>query len=161
MTFQPNKIIFHHTGDSFNGEQFLKVDQWHKTQNFPISKYGYFCGYHIFIERSGHEIIARSLDEIGAHTKGVNQNAFGIGMAGNFDIEQPTTAQKETLAKWCNVMMKKAGIKITEIYPHRNFKATSCPGKNVPDKFAQFAVIEAEISLIKKAILFLQTKRIL
>ena len=159
--FQPNKIIFHHTGDSYNGEQFLKVNQWHKIQNFPVSKYGYFCGYHIFIERSGREIIARSMDEIGAHCLSRNLESYGIAMAGNFDIEQPTPAQKETLGKWCDVLMKKSNIPITEIYPHRTFRQTSCPGKNVPDKFGQFAVIETQISLLKKMILWLQSKGII
>ena len=159
--FRPNKIIFHHTGDSFNGEQFFKVNQWHKIQNFPLSKFGYFCGYHIFIERSGNEIIARSLNEIGAHCLGKNSEAYGIAMAGNFDVEKPTQGQKETLGKWCDILIKRSNIPITEIYPHRAFRQTSCPGKNVPDKYAQFAVIQTQISLLKKMIFWLQSKKII
>ena len=159
--FQPNKIIFHHTGDSFNGEQFLKVNQWHKIQQFPVSKYGFFCGYHVFVEKSGKEIIARSMDEIGAHCKSKNQESYGIGLAGNFDFENPTPAQKEALGKWCDVWMKRSNIPITGIYPHRAFWQTSCPGKNVPDKFGQFAVIQSQISLLKKMILWLQSKKII
>ena len=159
--FRPNKIIFHHTGDSFNGEQFFKVDQWHKIQKFPVSKYGFFCGYHIFIERSGREIIARSFDEIGAHCLGQNSEAYGIAMAGNFDIEQPTQRQKETLGKWCDILIKRSNIPIIEIYPHRRFRQTSCPGKNIPDKFGQFTIIQTQISLLKKMIFWLQSKKIL
>ena len=156
MIFQPNKIIFHHTGDSYNGRQFNKVNEYHKTKKFPPSALGYFCGYHFFIERDGSVIVARSLDEVGAHTLGENWEAYGICLAGNFDVEQPTAAQKEALGKWCDILMKWLKISITQIYPHRAFRPTSCPGDNVPDKYAAYAVIESQITIIKKAILWLQ-----
>lgn len=156
MRFLPNKIVFHHTGDSWNGRQFNKVNEYHKSRQFPVSALGYFCGYHLFVERDGSVIVARSLDEVGAHTLGENWEVYGICMAGNFNFEQPTSLQKESLGKWCNILMKRSNIPITRIYPHRAFRPTSCPGDNLPDKYAALAVIEGELSIIKKAIQWLK-----
>lgn len=156
MLFRPDKIIFHHTGDGFNGKQFSKVNEYHKSQQFPVSVFGYFCGYHLFVERDGSVIIARSFGEVGAHTLGENWEAYGICMAGNFDFEQPTAAQKESLGKWCGILMKQSKIAITRIYPHRAFRPTSCPGDNLPDKYAALAVIEQELSILKKAFQWLK-----
>lgn len=158
MIFQPNKIIFHHTGDGYIGKQFNRVNEYHKTQEFPVSKYGYYCGYHLFIERDGSVIVARSLDEVGAHTLGENWEAYGIGMAGDFDYANPTMAQKEALGRWCDILMKREKISITSIFPHRAFRQTNCPGDNVSDKYAAYAVIESQISILKKAILWLKMR---
>jgi len=126
-----------------------------------MSKYGYYCGYHIFIERTGKAIIARRLNEIGAHTRGQNDQAYGIGLAGNFEKEYPTPEQEKALGHWCNILMKKSNIPITAIYPHRAFSDTLCPGHNVTDKFAAIAALKDELSLIQKLLKALQLYKVM
>lgn len=150
MEFKPNKIIFHHTASALLGNQFQTVNEWHKQRDFPLSSFGYYVGYHLFIERDGMTIFARGLDEIGAHCYGQNDQAIGIGMAGNFDIEIPTPEQIASLGVWCDILMKRLNISIKDIYPHRRFKQTDCPGLNVRDKLAGNAVIAQELSIIRK-----------
>ena len=152
----PDKIIIHHTADSSNLEQFDKVNNWHKTQQFPRSSLGYYCGYHAFIERNGKTTFARMYDEIGAHTLGENRESVGICLAGNFDVEQPTEAQKNQLTQICMSLMTFYKIPINRIYGHRDFRQTSCPGKNINIKKIQFAIIQQKINILRKIILWLK-----
>lgn len=156
MEFKPTKIIFHHTASASLGNQFNDVNEWHKKRGFPLSSFGYYVGYHLFIERDGMTIFARNIDEIGAHCRGQNEQAIGIGMAGNFDIEYPTPEQIKSLGQWCNVLMKRHNISIRDIYPHRRFRETHCPGLNVEDKLAGIAAIEQELSIIRKIQLWIK-----
>ena len=156
MIFQPNKIIFHHTADASLGRQFDKTNRYHKNHGFPVSSFGYFCGYHFFIERDGTTIFARRLDEIGAHCRGENEQAFGVGLAGNFNIERPTEEQIKSLGLWCKMLMDRNNISIRAIKPHRLYRSTDCPGSNVEDNLAANAVIAQELSIVSKIQLWIK-----
>jgi len=156
MEFKPNKIIFHHTADAWPGWQFDKTNRSHKQRGFPISSFRYSVGYHFFIERDGTTIFARSLDEIGAHCRGQNEQAFGVGLAGNFNIEQPTEEQIKALGLWCNILMDRNNISIRAIKPHRLYRPTDCPGSNVEDNLAANAVIAQELSIVRKIQLWIK-----
>lgn len=158
MINKPNKIIVHHTADSWGGRQFNKVNDWHRKRNFPKSSLGYFCGYHFFIEKDGTIIKARRISEEGAHTKGQNFTSIGIGLAGNFNKEMPTNKQKEALGNICLSLMKEYNIDIIRIYPHRKYKQTSCYGTKLDDKWAQYQILQHELSIIKKILLWLKVK---
>jgi len=93
-------LILHHTGVSTRRSQLLPVNRYHKILRYPKSRRGWYCGYHIFIEKSGATIRTRDDDEQGAHTlHGWNTHSIGIALAGNFNMEVPTHQQLQSVRK--------------------------------------------------------------
>ncbi len=158
MKNEPREIIVHHTADSNAGLQFKKVNEYHRTQEFPQSSLGYFCGYHYFIERNGEYRQARADSDEGAHTKGRNFGSIGIGLAGNFSYEYPTKQQEVTLGNLCKELMKKYNVRITDVVPHRKYANKDCPGSQLKNNWAQIVVLQTELNYLKKLLLWLQTK---
>ncbi len=132
----PNKIIVHHTVDASNGFQIKNVNQWHKERNFPLSRSGWYVGYHFFIEKTGKIIQCRQFDEEGAHVKGENFTSIGIGLAGNFDIENPTALQIQSMTRLIDELIKILPITKYTIYPHRHFANTGCYGLKLNNDWA-------------------------
>ena len=130
---KPENLIVHHTADYYIGEQFSRINAWHKQRDFPISSKGFFVGYHYVIERSGQLIQAREDTETGAHTIGMNNNSIGICVVGDFNQERPSLAQLIALKNLINKKMIEHNILPDNIRAHRNFKDTSCCGKNLTD----------------------------
>lgn len=135
-TNTPKCIIVHHDGVSREGHSFDVVNEYHKSKGFPISRRGYFVGYHYWIERDGTTIQARSHDEEGAHCVGLNTSSIGIGLAGNFDVELPTAAQVEALAILLSSIRTVYSIPYAAILPHRKFADKTCFGSRLPDGWA-------------------------
>ncbi len=156
MQNEPKEIIVHHTADVFNGLQFKKVDNYHKSIDFPISSLGYFCGYHYFIERNGELRQARRDNDEGAHTKGRNFVSIGICLAGNFNLEFPTKEQEEALGNLCADLMDKYKIPISEIVPHRKYRLTDCFGDLLKDNWAQTTILQTKVNIIMKIILWIK-----
>lgn len=95
------------TGDVYNttAEQ---INRWHRAQGWNK------IGYHFVIQLDGTIEEGRTLDEPGAHTRGLNRQAIGICFSGHGDLKPLTEAQR------------KAGIALTaalcqhhHIPPHR------------------------------------------
>lgn len=148
----PVKIIFHHTADSTQAPQFAKIDIYHRRQGFPMSSLRYYVGYHYLIEINGNIKQARKSDEIGAHTRGENDGAIGIALAGNFNTHLPSESQKISAAALTKELMEEWKIPITKLEPHRKFGATDCPGKYLPDDWLAKNYIKYEINKIRKMI---------
>lgn len=127
------RIIWHHTGDDYTGDQFDKINAAHKARDFPKSKAGFYVGYHYLIEHDGSIRQARALDEIGAHDRGENLDSAGIALAGNFNITLPGEAQTLSACKVLGEMLSALKISITNIEPHRRDDHTACPGKRLGD----------------------------
>ena len=134
---EPKKIIIHHSADASFAEQFWKINEYHRSKEFPKSNLGFFAGYHYVIERSGHVVQARQPDEIGAHTIGQNKQSVGIGLAGNFDHQRPTANQIVSLCKLIDYLTKTWQIPGNAIYPHRKFQPTTCYGLILNDDWAR------------------------
>ena len=131
----PHRIIWHHTADPSPAPQFDKINEAHKARGFPISKLGYYVGYHFLIEPNGTIRTARKLDEIGAHDEGENVNSLGIALAGNFTRQTVSEGQSISAAKLIASIRKTIPIPITRIEPHRWDDATQCPGKFLSDNW--------------------------
>lgn len=67
-------------------------------------------------------------NNIGAYT---NANSIGIALTGNFEAEMPTTAQLAKLASELDRVKAKYKFGNDRLFGHRDFKSTSCPGKNL------------------------------
>lgn len=144
MENKPNRIIWHHSADTSSGSQFDKINTYHKKKWNYKSILGFYGGYHILIEKDGQIKRYRADNEIGAHDAGENINSLGVCLAGNFNIEHPTDLQiaslKDVLLDW----IKRYGISVDRIDPHRMGDTTDCPGKLLQDNFARDLVKEKD-----------------
>lgn len=152
MINRPDKIIVHHDGVSRKGPSFKIVDDYHKSREFPLSSLGFYCGYHYWIEKTGEIINARRLVEGGAHTIGQNFTSVGIGLAGNFDIEDPTPEQIAALGALLTVLLQTLGINEKSIFPHRKYANKSCYGSKLSDNWAAILYIDHEIARLQKVL---------
>lgn len=143
MLNTPKKIIVHHDAAARRGPSFDITNSYHKEQQYPVSRLGFYVGYHYFIEKDGSLRQAREDNEIGAHTIGQNDKSIGVCLAGNFDIELPTTAQVKTLGKLLLTLTKQYGIPDTEVYPHRKFAQKACYGGKLHDLWAREVLADA------------------
>ncbi len=153
----PNKIIIHHTADTLMNPQFDRVNTAHKERLFPLSSLGKYCGYHYLIERDGNTIKARDHSDEGAHCVGQNISSIGVGLSGNFDIEWPTVQQETALTALCIKLSEDLSISISEIYDHKDFSKTSCPGKNLNKNTIKWLIVGQELNFINKLKKWLKT----
>lgn len=125
------------------------------------SSFGFYVGYHYFIERDGEVKQARLITEVGAHDDAAQRNfkAIGICFAGNMELQKVTNEQVISMVELVRNLQKDPLIdKNEENYqPHRHWKATACPGHNIPDAawpflrdlYAELKAQEAEPEIMK------------
>lgn len=139
---RPNKIIIHHTAgansaDLSQAHAFAvarAIQQQHFARNWVDS------GQHFTVSRGGHVMEGRhrSLEAlrsgahfvVGAHCDagGQNPQALGIENEGTYTAVLPPPALWASLVDLCAEMCRQYRIPPTEIYGHRDFKNTECPG---------------------------------
>jgi hypothetical protein len=131
----PTVVITHH---ALSAEQHTikDVNEWHKGREFPLSRLGYYVGYHYVIERNGTVVQTRHHDEEGCHTLGFNRSSIGVCFMGNFDKGNPTQKQ---LDAW-NSLYERLREAYSNIptFPHRHFQTgRTCHGVRLPDDYFQ------------------------
>lgn len=109
---------------------FYSVNSYHKKKYGMKSSLGWYAAYNYFIDNSGKLFKAREDGEEGCHTKGYN-NDIAICLRGNLDEKKPTKQQLKTLEALLKEKQKEHNIPDSEIYGHRDFSNTICPGKYV------------------------------
>ncbi len=68
------------------------------------------------------------MNEVGAHTRGYNQDSLGICFVGNFDETLPPSEQWSLGVRLVSSLCAILGISKTEVYGHNEFADKSCPG---------------------------------
>ena len=138
---RPVKILIHHTATAnvtdYSRTQAVRLarniqnyhidhNRWSDSgQHFTISRGGYLLeGRHRSLEvlRGGRRMVE------GAHCTGQNIIAVGIENEGTYSTTGPTTQQWNRLRQMCAYVCKQYKVRPTEIYGHRDFKDTACPG---------------------------------
>lgn len=138
---RPNKIVVHHTAtpnseDTSQDQAFALARQiqdyhmdsngWVDTgQNFTNSRGGYLMeGRHQSLSalESGAEHV------LGAHAGEQNSVALGIENEGTYSEAEVPGALWSSLVELCAYMVSQYGIDAGEIYGHRDFMSTECPG---------------------------------
>lgn len=122
---QDINLIVLHCSDSDNPDHdsITVIDQWHREKGWRK------VGYHYFIRKDGTVETGRFLTEIGAHTKGANENSIGICLAGQKEFTQ---AQADSLAVLIMEIKTQLGNHPIEIKGHRDFAAyKTCPNFNI------------------------------
>ncbi len=138
---RPVRILVHHTATpnvtDFSrdaGESLARSIQRNhmRTRGWADS------GQHFTISRGGHVLEGRhrSLEMLrggrrqveGAHCTGQNVVAVGIENEGTYTATGPTDKHWKRLVQMCAYVCKQYRIRPTEIFGHRDFKDTACPG---------------------------------
>jgi len=142
----PGNIIIHHSGVSWqkNSDQFIANNNYHKRLwNFK-SSLGFYLGYNYEINKLGFVRQARANGETTAACRQCSMNdgrAIHICLDGNFEIERPFPNQIYALRDLLKLLCGRYPIVSENIYFHRNFSNTKCPGKNLDLNFIRSLVI--------------------
>ncbi len=122
------KIIIHHSA-SVDG----KTQNWGQIRRYHTQQRGWLdIGYHYGIELVDYDyeiMLGRFENESGAHCPGQNNEALGICVVGNFEKTPVPDEQWGKTLKLVRQLMKNHKLTKNDIYGHRDFKATACPGK--------------------------------
>ncbi|WP_051951460.1 peptidoglycan recognition protein family protein [Actinacidiphila yeochonensis] len=137
----PDKIIVHHTAfantaDAGTSGSFAVA---HEIQDLHMDTNGWIdSGQHFTISRSGivMEGRHRSLERlrhgsdmvVGAHTVGQNSQGIGIEGNGTYSAAAPPDPLYDSLVGLCAYICGQYALDPAEIYGHRDFNDTECPG---------------------------------
>ena len=118
---KPKSLIIHHTAaDDLTPE---RINEDHKSKGYGG------IGYHFYIRKDGTIYRGRGEEYVGAHTIGRNYDSIGICLEGNFQHEELTQQQEESLIKLSTDMIIKYNI--SDIIGHKDEYQTLCPGENI------------------------------
>lgn len=119
-------ILIHHSATPSVSTNHDAVKRFH-TEERGWSD----IGYHYTIDHGGVVRKGREDNVIGAHCKGFNNNSLGICLFGNFEDEQPTQAQIETLIALLKRLQETYQVPAGNVLGHKDKGATSCCGKHL------------------------------
>lgn len=130
--YSTDMIVLHHTGNGKKGMDASADDihSWHKAQGYSG------IGYHFVVRKNGIIERGRPVWSIGAHAYGENWHTIGIHLSGDFNLENPTSAQIESTAMLLANLCVDYSIPTNRanIVGHGELMATDCPGKNLQSK---------------------------
>jgi N-acetyl-anhydromuramyl-L-alanine amidase AmpD len=140
LSNRPTKIIVHHMANA-NSTDYSLAHAYQMARNCQQSHFnrGWIdTGQQFTISRGGHVMEGRhrSLEALqggtkhvrGAHCDGQNDVAVGIENEGLYTSVQPPQALYDKLVAMCAYICQQYGIPSSQIYGHRDFNATQCPG---------------------------------
>ena len=123
-------IILHHTVSNRDKTTLADVDAWHKVRWNWKSSLGHYMGYHFLITGDGEIYQGARLSEERAHVRGYNNQAIGIALTGNFEIEKPSEAQLKSTENLLEKLTKEHFISKRNVRGHLELSRTLCPGRN-------------------------------
>ncbi|MGB9376035.1 MAG: N-acetylmuramoyl-L-alanine amidase [Mycobacteriales bacterium] len=146
---RPTKVIVHHTASS-NSTDYSQahafalarsIQQTHfnngwidSGQQFTISRGGYVMeGRHqsLGVLNGGTQHV------LGAHCTGQNDVAVGIENEGTYTSVAPPAALYDQLVSMCAYICQQYAIGSSQIFGHRDFNSTECPGDVLYAKLPQ------------------------
>lgn len=126
------------SGDAANAAYLRRVQRAHMTTNSWAD-----IGYQFLIDMDGRLWEGRSLTWVGAHvgrSGAVNNNVdnIGISLTGNFEHVAPSPAALDTLTRTLDSFRGRYGIERGDVYGHREFRNTACPGDVLMDWVSRY-----------------------
>ncbi len=116
-------IILHHTAATQGTVQAI--------HNYHMNGRGWKgIGYNFYVRKDGSIYQGRPEWAVGAHATGYNDKSIGVCAEGNFEAEKMPEAQKKAIIELMRELKQK--YPNAQIKRHKDFAATSCPGKNYP-----------------------------
>ena len=126
-----SKITLHHTTENTDTIKRNEIHFIQSIQRYHINTRKWAdIGYHFLIGKTGNIYEGRLLHFSGAHVKNKNTANIGIAMLGDYNINKLNTAQKKSLRDLIYALQEKYRIPQSQLYAHREFGKTSCPGKH-------------------------------
>ncbi|RSS73989.1 peptidoglycan recognition family protein [Streptomyces sp. WAC06614] len=141
LSSPPQRIVVHHTATG-NVTDYSK-ERAHALaraiQNYHMDTQGWIdTGQHFTVSRGAFVMEGRhhSLAELesgtrqvrAAHCVGQNSSSIGIENEGTYTSVEPPAAQYAALVELCAYVCRQYRIPAAEIYGHRDFNDTGCPG---------------------------------
>ncbi|WP_404962566.1 peptidoglycan recognition family protein [Streptomyces sp. 147326] len=138
---RPERIVVHHTATAnvtdYSRQRAFALAR--AIQTYHMDAQGWIdTGQHFTVSRGAFVLEGRhnSLAELragtrqvrAAHCVGQNTVSIGIENEGTYTSQAPPAAQYAMLADLCAHVCGQYGLPASEIYGHRDFNATSCPG---------------------------------
>jgi len=122
-----NTIVVHHSAIANAGPS--------EIQDLHMDRRGFAdVAYHFLIDADGLIYEGREINIRGAHVQAFNTGSVGIVLLGNFDEEQPTNAQFNSLRALVDYLRYKYEIRYLaghKDYPDQSPDGTECPGDNL------------------------------
>ena len=119
------KRIICHNADASNCSIY-DIDRWHKNNGWAG------CGYHFLVRKDGSIYRGRPENKLGAHTSNNNTGSLGICFEGKYNTETMPEAQLKAGQELIAYLLNKYGLTKANVYKHKDFNATDCPGHNFP-----------------------------
>lgn len=157
---KPNKIIVHHSVSARDTTTITQINRWHKDRGFLCSSLGYWVGYHYVIFADGTIQKVREHHEEGCHCIGQNTESLGVCIVGNFMNDAPTLAQKRSFGLLARDLCYGLRISPREIYGHREFSATLCPGRAITRDWITRSLELANFTSYQRFCLWMKTKKL-
>lgn len=139
--YRPNKVVIHHTATANSTDYSLahafslarSIQRYHMDNNgwsdsgqqFTISRGGHIMeGRHRSLEtlRGGTRFV------LGVHAGSANSSSIGYENEGNYVSTTPSSTLINSIVNHVAFVCYKYGINPTQIFGHRDFMATACPG---------------------------------
>lgn len=159
MNTRPQYIVVHHTASS-NNVGDTQADAYaiaRSIQNWHMNGNGWNdSGQQFTISRGGHILEGRhgSLDRIrtgSSFVRGIhagspaNAESIGIENEGTYTSVEAPQALYDSLVTFCAYICSQYGVAPSEIYGHRDFMATACPGDLLYARLPQLRLDVAEL----------------
>lgn len=156
LTTAPQKIIVHHTATPNSGD-FSQAHAFalsRSIQNSHMDENGWIdSGQHFTISRGGWITEGRhsSVAALGggtqqvesAHCTGQNTVAVGIENEGTYNTVEPLSAAYAKLVDLCAYICAQYGLRAYQIFGHRDFNTTDCPGDRL---YAMLPQLRADVA---------------
>ncbi len=145
----PKRVTVHHeaSGVFEETDREATVRRLRAIQRYHQESKGWGdIAYHFVVDRSGRIWEGRPLSEMGAHagSQPANEGNIGILVLGNFDLQKPSRAQTESLAKLLEGLERLRGIPRSRMLGHGEIRrefglgATNCPGRQLQAWLEEF-----------------------
>lgn len=102
------------------------IDRWHKNNGWAG------CGYHFLVRKDGSVYRGRPENKLGAHTSNYNTGSLGICFEGKYNTEEMPESQLKAGQELIKYLLDKYNLSKANVYKHKDFNNTDCPGHNFP-----------------------------
>jgi len=125
----PTHIIIHHSLTDDSRSVSWGAIRWYHMHSMGWNDIGYHLGLELVGEY--YEILmGRQLDEVGAHTIGMNDCSVGICVIGNYDLERVPEAAMVKLIHVTRSLQRIFDIPTENVKRHSDYAGyKTCPGK--------------------------------
>jgi hypothetical protein len=127
---QINQIVVHHSASI--GQTAEDYARYHvRSKGWPG------LGYTFVLEVDGTIIQGHPLNVVSYNTSGVNTRTIGICLSGDFTKQKPSLAQLKSLKQLIKYLRSVLPQRL-DVYGHKDYGITSCPGPNLYKHIKQF-----------------------